>query len=313
MFFNNVKYRVNPICELREYLEDYEIVNISIGADNDYYILVVNNVPPRIDGMFPQTQTTTCQNYKVIILKWDNVFTINIDNQKWNYHFVQPIGNDMLLLVCARSKYYGQNRYDLNGKIFDTSGVLINEFLLGDGIQDLKVTEKNIIWTSYFDEGVFGNYGWDNPVGACGLRAWNQEGKPEYSYNNSGDNFICDCYALNVVNDKEVWFYYYDEFLLGRSIGGHIDYYNPNLSGADGFLVYDKYVLFRGGYNNRDEYHLLEFVKGDKLKEKKIINLINEKNETIIANNIDCRGSRLLLRVETKLYYADLKDIVNIY
>ena len=58
---------------------------------------------------------------------------------------------------------------------------------------------------------------------------------------------------------------------------------------------------------------MLEFVKGDKLKEKKIINLINEKNETIIANNIDCRGSRLLLRVETKLYYADLKDIVNIY
>lgn len=54
MFFNNIKYRVNQICELREYLEDYEIVNISIGADNDYYILAVNNVPPRIDGMFPQ-------------------------------------------------------------------------------------------------------------------------------------------------------------------------------------------------------------------------------------------------------------------
>ncbi|WP_176444820.1 hypothetical protein [Paenibacillus herberti] len=39
------------------------------------------------------------------------------------------------------------------------------EFLLGDGIQSVQVTDKGIIWTSYFDEGVFGNNGWDKPIG----------------------------------------------------------------------------------------------------------------------------------------------------
>lgn len=310
MLFKNVRYNVNLICDLKEYLDDYEIVSISIGADNGYYILAVNSVLPRIDGMFPQTQTTTFQNYKVIILKWDNVFTVNIDNQEWNYHFVQPVGNDRVLLVCARSKYYGQNKYDLNGKIFDLNGVVVNELLLGDGIQDIKVTVKNIIWTSYFDEGVFGNYGWDNPIGACGLRAWNKEGESVFSYNNLGDNFICDCYAINVVNDNEVWFYYYDEFLLGKINDNQIEYYDPKLSGADGFLIYDRYVLFRGGYGKQDEYHLLEFIKGDKLKKNKVITFVDENGEVITANDIDCRGPRLLLRVGTKLYTVDLKDVV---
>ncbi len=310
MLFKNVKFQVNMIRDLYEYLEDYQIVSVSIGPDYGYYILSVNNIPPRIDGMFPQTQTTTLQNYKVIILQWDSVYTVNIENQEWNYHFVQPIGNKGLLLACARSEYYSKDKYDLNGKIFNFDGVLIKEFLLGDGIQDLKVTNRNDIWTSYFDEGVFGNYGWDNPIGTCGLRAWNQDGEPVYTYNNYGSNFICDCYALNVVNENEVWFYYYTDFLLGRINKEKISYYDPKLSGADGFLIYDKYVLFRGGYDKRDEYHLLEFIKIDKLKDSKIITFIDETGEVIMANDIDCRGSRLLLRVGTKLYTMDLKDIV---
>lgn len=137
MFFKYAEYEIKMICDLKEHLEGYQIVSISIGVDNDYYILAVNSIPPRIDGMFPQSQTTTLQNYKVILLRWDNVYTVNIDNQEWNYHFVQPI-NDGILLACARSKYYSKDKYDLNGKIFNTNGILLKEFLLGDGIQDLS-------------------------------------------------------------------------------------------------------------------------------------------------------------------------------
>lgn len=310
MLFKNANYQVNMICDLYEYLEDYQIVSVSIGADNGYYILAVNSIPPRIDGMFPQTQTTTFQNYKVIILQWDKVYTVNIDNQEWNYHFVQPIGRDRLLLACARSRYYGRNKYDLNGKIFDMNGTLIKEILLGDGIQDMKVTDRGIIWTSYFDEGIFGNYDWDNPIGSCGLRAWNQDGEPIYIHNNPESNFICDCYALNVVSDTEVWFYYYTDFLLGKIKVDKIDYYDPKLSGADGFLIYDRYALFRGGYDNRDEYRLLEFVKGGTLKEKRIITFTDENDKVIVADDFDCRGGRILLRVGNKLYCTDLVDII---
>ncbi|WP_010243293.1 hypothetical protein [Acetivibrio cellulolyticus] len=310
MLVKSANYPANIICDLKEYLCDYQVVSISIGPDNGYYILAVNNIPPRINGRFPQIQTSTIHNYKVIIVQWENVYTVNIDNQKWNYHLVQPIGNDRVILACARARYYGRNKYDLNGKIFDLNGTFIKEFLLGDGIEDLKVTENDVIWTSYFDEGVIGNYGWDDPIGSCGLRAWNQDGETVYTYNNSDSNFICDCYALNVVSDNEVWFYYYTDFLLGKIKGEKIHYYNPKLSGADGFSIYDRYVLFRGGYDNRDEYRLLEFVKGDNLKETRIITFTDENDKVIIADKFDCRGSRLILMVDSKLYSIDLIDII---
>lgn len=310
MLLKSAIYHANMACDIKEYLDGYKIVSISIGADNGYYILAVNNITSRINGMFPQIQTSTIHNYKVIIVQWDNVYTVNIDNQKWNYHLVQPIGNDRLVLVCARSLYYGRNKYDLNGKIFDLNGTFIKEFLLGDGIQDMKVTDKDVIWTSYFDEGVFGNYGWDNPIGSCGLRSWNQEGEAIYIHNNTDSNFICDCYAINVVNDNEVWFYYYTDFLLGKIKDGKIDYYDPKLSGADGFLIYDRYILFRGGYDKRDEYRLFEFVKGGNLKETRMITFTDENDKIIAADNFDCRGSRLFLRAGSKLYSIDLVDII---
>lgn len=139
----------------------------------------------------------------------------------------------------------------------------------------------------------------------------NQYGKSVYKYNACGDNFIDDCYALNVINDDEIWFYYYTDFLLCRIKNNRVDYFEPKLSGSDGFLVYDKYVLFRGVYNNQNEYHLLEFTKNERLKERKAIVFTNETNDIINTDYIDCRGSKLLMRVETKLYIVDLKDIIN--
>lgn len=312
MMLRRVKYKATLVGDTREYAIGYKIVSISIGADNCYYVLTVNNVPERVDGMFPQTQTTTLQNYRIIKVQWDNVYVIDIGNQKWNYHFVQPIVENKILLACARSEYYNESKYDLNGRIFDLKGSLIREFLLGDGIQNLQVTSSNIIWTSYFDEGVFGNYGWNEPIGSCGLRAWDQYGKSVYEYNNYGDKFISGCYALNAKSDDEIWFYYYTDFLLGRFKNDRVDYFEPELSGSDGFLVYDKYVLFRGEYSNHNEYQLFEFTRNEKLQEKKTIVFTNETDDVINADDIDCRGSSLLMRVGTKLYIVDLKDIIEL-
>ena len=77
------------------------------------------------------------------------------------------------------------------------------------------MTEENKIWTSYFDEGVYGNYGWEVPIGRNGLRAWDSNGNEMYQYPNSEQNkyFIDDCYALNIVADEEVWFYFYLDLL----------------------------------------------------------------------------------------------------
>lgn len=139
-----VKYKANLVGDMREYSIDYKIVSISIGADNCYYVLMVNNIHERVEKILPQTQTTILQNYRIIKVQDDNIYIIDIGNQKLEYHFVQPMWENNILLASARSEYYNESKYDLNGGIFDLNGSLIREFLLGDGIQNLQLTSSNI-------------------------------------------------------------------------------------------------------------------------------------------------------------------------
>ncbi len=305
-----IKYHINSITDINCYVEDYKLVNISQGANQEICLLAVNAVPQLEKGMFPQSQTQSFHNYKVILISERFTHQINLLNQSWSYHFVQPIDSKNILLACGRSHYYKDNSYDKNGKVYTNEGTFIREFLLGDGIQDLKVTAQNNIWTSYFDEGVFGNYGWKNPVGAAGLRAWNCNGSEIYKYNNYGDHSISDCYALNVVNDNEVWFYFYTNFELACRKNGEIKYYKTEIAGSDGFIVYDKYVLFRGGYRQHNNYYLYQVNSSD-MRLLGEVSLINKDESLIETSYIDCRKSKLLLLSGTELYSVDLKELVE--
>ena len=72
--------------------------------------------------------------------------------------------------------------------------------------------------------------------------------------------FIDDCYALNIVADEEVWFYFYLDFSLARYNNGQIEYFKPDIAGSDGFIMYDDFVLFRDGYGKHDNYILYRFL-----------------------------------------------------
>ena len=302
-----VKHQISSLWDLEDYLKGYQVVSLSIGPKWDYYVLAVSNPSHKKDELFLKGNKE--QNYRVISICYGFISVIDLHNQKNHYHFIQPIENEYILLASARSRYYSENDFDLNGKVFDQNGNLIREFLLGDGIQHLGVTSDNIIWTGYFDEGVFGNFGWKTPVGACGLRAWDKHGNTVYKYPNVEDHFICDCYALNVVSDHEIWFYYYTDFLLGRIKNGVIDYFDPKISYTDTFLVYNGCFLFKSGDKNQDQYYLMEFRKGKSLEIHKEITFINEENEVIHADNIAYRGHQLLIRSDDKLYLVDLSTL----
>lgn len=117
-----------------------------------------------------------------------------------------------LLLVAARS-YLDKGVADKNAVLFDSSGKRIDAFCLGDGIEDVQVDEADKIWVSYFDEGVFGNYGWGRgtePMGADGLVAYDISGRRLWSQSFGID----DCYALNVENGTTNAYYYSDWKLL---------------------------------------------------------------------------------------------------
>lgn len=80
------------------------------------------------------------------------------------------------------------------------------------------------IWTGYFDEGVFGNFGWGrpdgpDPLGAAGIVAWSPTLNKVWELD-ADEGLIADCYALNVAPDA-VWACTYTDFPVIRIADEH--------------------------------------------------------------------------------------------
>jgi hypothetical protein len=123
--------------------------------------------------------------------------------------------------------------------------------------------------------------------------AWDGHGNKLY------ENHAADiaCYALNVVNEKQVWFYFYTDFELGCISGGtsepNVTFMNPNISGSSGFST--------------DGYHFLpgRLSKGHK------IDLLNEDDKPFKQAPQDFRQHRLLLSEGNLLYQVTMEEITS--
>lgn len=174
---------------------------------------------------------------------------------KYQFHFIQPIGNNFLLLGarCVNRKTGPDN----NAWIVSRDGQVLSKFCLGDGIQNCVVKSDGEIITGYFDEGVFGNLGWGSaPIGRSGLRAWTSEGVALWENTKYP---IYDCYALSLDAGENLWFYYYDDFSLVKTGGQDDLVLDPPLTGSNGFAVLDNdnNFLFKGGYQKQNKLYLL--------------------------------------------------------
>ncbi len=129
-------------------------------------------------------------------------------------------------------------------------------FLPGGWHSRLCGKKDGTIITSYFDEGVFGNYGWDEPLGACGLIAWTSEGTPLWKNEKYS---IYDCYAISLDEEENLWFYYYDEFQLVRTTFKEDLVFEPPIEGSGAFSVAPSgdTFLFQGGYQEHNKFYFL--------------------------------------------------------
>lgn len=143
---SKIKYELQPFADISDYSEGFEVVTTSIGFDHRIYMLLVDKRPERIDGMFVQTRTDRKVTYKVLTIGEDSISETYLYNQRFNLHFVQPLGADKLLAAGTRARRYSDKEFERNGKIFDLDGHLLNEILLGDGIEHVQTTQSGLIW-----------------------------------------------------------------------------------------------------------------------------------------------------------------------
>jgi hypothetical protein len=301
--------RLSPLESVNSLIGEGELVGFNVGPDGVIYLVAALkplDYQTAHDGpIFAKTVPGQPQSYRVVALSGSEpLLNVIIEGEPFNIHHVQPL-MDELLLVCARSHFRGPGDFERNGRIYTRDGKFVREILLGDGIQSTQTTLKGDIWTSFFDEGIFGSYGWDDPIGASGLVAWDAAGIKRYEFEPSGS--ICDCYALNVESEQDVWFYYYTEFRLVHLRFREIkSVWKMPLAGSDAFAISDGYVLFRGGYGDHDTYHLYSLDPTANVKLVRKIEFQDQDGAKLIANRVVGRRDALYFVSNGLIYRIDI-------
>lgn len=310
----NQAIQLIPIASLDSIIGKGKIVAFNVGPDRVvYFVVATRPLDERFEqpggASFVKTVPDHPHRYRLIgLYDGEVVQDLLIENERFNIHEVQPLG-DQWLLACARSCYRNSKDFEKNGRIYSSDGNFIREILLGDGIASIQATSEGVIWTGYFDEGVFGNYGWSTPVGESGLVAWDSSGQKIWEFQPSGDlGPIYDCYAMNVASARDIWFYYYNDFPLvwlhDYKVAG---VWHMPMGGSRAFAVFAGHSLFYGSYDDPETLHLFSLEKNGKAELLARFDLQNENGQKIAADRIVGRGDTIYLIQDRVLYQMNVE------
>lgn len=254
-----------PYMPLKEILCKRKVVGATVAYDGSLILLAVEQKDVKVPfpifeqpgwASFPETKSRDA--YKAWLLRIDDsvrqdVEVAVLDNA---FPYVDGFPDGSFIVASARCRYDGHSG-ELNASIYDQNGAPQKQMCLGDGINDVAVSSASLIWTSYFDEGVFGNFGWGGgnsppPIGAHGLVCFDREGSQVWQYPNLEEGVeysIDDCYAMTIAND-EVWLCFYSDFPLAHiDSRKQIKYWNNQIAGASTIAIDADKVLLYGGYS----------------------------------------------------------------
>lgn len=308
---NIVRKDAREIADGTSVITQGEIVGFNCSIDADLLLAVaLNPLNYRDDtGSFAITKTERGQSYEIYLSSDGELCLLANIKDNFNFHNLQLLNDRELLLVCARSHYRPENRSERNGRIYSTEGQFQKEILLGDGIQDVQADSNGVIWTSYFDEGIFGNYGWTHPIGQNGLIAWNSDGEKLYEYQPIESlEEMCDCYALNVVSNQESWCYYYTDFPLVKIKDRKIDgYWHIPIKGSSAFAIYGSFALFNNSYDEDDTLlHLLKLQDNHRAKEICQVRIENLEN----VDRVIGRRDSLYFLSDKKVFSISVQEVL---
>ena len=225
------------------------------------------------------------------------------------YPLLDLLPDGGILIVGARCQRFRDGTAEDNAHVFDASGAHLRSFCLGDGIEHVGVDAAGTIWVSYFDEGVFGNLGWAEPIGAAGLLRFDSHGRRLWAYEPpSGADHIVDCYALNV-DARTTWAYYYGQFPLVRITDGRAQAYLPTpVRGAALLLAYRDEVIFVGDYDDPVRLAACRLTDRGVQYDGDVLLLDPNGARLHSFHPVTARGSRLYLQVEGRILQVDLAD-----
>ena len=293
-------------------MDGLDFVTMNIGYDGKAYFLFSSGIPERIDGMFVNTEANAKYSALAVTPSWgsgaaENVEKLNFGKHRMNFHFLSPLPDGSFLLLGSRCRYSEKEGPEKNAVFVDRAGHVLRALTFGDGIADCIVRRDGIIVTSYFDEGIYGNYGWEEPIGSCGVCAWRADGRRVWQ----SEREIDDCYAVNFDESGNLWYYYYCDFPLVRTDFRAETCFEPGIEGANRFAVAGggRFLIIDGGYDENDKFSVCRLGK-DGIEAKEPLEFVREDGSPVRAFPKVFRGTKaLVMTAAGAVCYADFSDV----
>ncbi|WP_143202543.1 hypothetical protein [Amycolatopsis sp. CB00013] len=246
----------------------------------------------------------------------DLTSTTRLPSLSLAHPLVQSLPNGHVLVVGARSKWRPEGA-DRNAIVYDSAGVVVAEHTVGDGIEHVQATPRGEIWVGYFDEGIYGNYGWgepdgEPPMGACGLTRFSAAFTQEWRYPSHVDNTwgaISDCDALNVDGDT-VWTCYYNKFPIVRIQNDTLTGWHNNVYGARALAVGGSGIALFGGFGPEHDRLVVGVLSDDRFLVTSEYRLVQPSGQPLPATaHVVGRGPDLHLFVDDDWSRLNIDDL----
>jgi hypothetical protein len=266
---------------------------------------------------FPDTSTDRPVTARITVHNPGLTAVIEVRELTLAHIMVQPMPGDRFLVAGIRCRWHPDGP-EPNAAVYDASGQAVSAHVLGDGIGELLADSSGQVWVGYFDEGIYGNYGWghadtEQPVGMYGLVRFSPALEPSWHlprYTEIGPwDPISDCPTLNV-DDTSVWASYDSDYPIVRIrddnvSGWHNDIKGPAALAAAGSRV----ALFGGGRANHDRLAVTD-LGADRAELAGEYRLVLPGGEPIPQEtDIIGRGSRLHFLADDRWYQLGMDDI----
>ncbi len=279
--------------------KDWRVTRASVDCKGSPLLLVEEGKPP-----YPSVDPSMEAHIKWIntppkahhLIYWEGLsqrtLTFEKSTRLFTFH-VQPFAEGWLL---------GEGRGG-HADICDKAGRLQRTLDLGDAINDVQTTPNGHIWVSYFDEGVFGD-----GVGRHGLVCFDSSAQPIFKYSEFAERnqlpSIADCYAMNVVDEEEVWLSYYTDFPLVSIKNFQLEQVWKDFECIDrAFALNGDTVIFQKCYTRREgKSQLLRRTLSDSAKTE-VVDVVDETGALLEGLfKVVARGPNLYLLTGTALH-----------
>lgn len=311
------------VSDLPVFSDDFSLASCSVsGAGAGLFLFVENSAKGQVRktfkqgiGFFPKTRMGALKRFALLEMSDNRCRAFELGELDLTFPLVDVFPDGRVLVAASRSQWRGRDDYDKNGVVVDPSTGKQSHILLGDGIESLSIDTLGRIWVSYFDEGIFGNFGWGYidpspaPVGASGLNCFSAGGDILWNFPSDDEcGGISDCDAMNV-HGQTAWVHFYPEFPLCRvSSDFQRRYWKTGLSGCGHFAVNDPSVLFSGQYEDAPAIGHLAILGDGKLEGYQEVEFGLPDGSPISSGQLLGRGADMHYFDESGWYRTRLVD-----